>query len=200
MHIQVKGKQIDVGQSLAEHVETSLSAVVEKYFDRSIDATVTFSRDGHAFRCDASVHLPTGLDAQSSGHANDIYAAYEHSAERIEKQLRRYKRRLRDHHAKRSKDPVDLVAAPAYVLDRPAAEAEEPETLQPVIIAEMTHPIQSLSVGEAVMQMELAGRTFLLFRNDATDRVNLVFLRDDGNVGWVDPSASSNGEASAAAS
>lgn len=188
MHIQVKGKQIDVGSSLTEHVETRLAEAISKYFDRPVDATVTFSKDRHAFRCDSHVHLPTGLVAQSSGNAADVYAAFEMSAERIDKQLRRYKRRLRDHHRDRRK-PVEVAAAPSYVLDSgsDAGEADEPETLQPAIIAEMTEKILSLSVGEAVMQMELADRSFLMFRNDANDRVNLVFRRDDGNIGWIDP-------------
>lgn len=191
MHIQVKGKQIDVGTSLTEHVEENLSGAISKYFDRPVDATVTFSKDRHQFRCDSHVHLPTGLIAQSSGSAADVYAAYEISAERIEKQLRRYKRRLRDHHRDRHK-PVEVAAAPAYVLESSGeiSEANEPESLQPAIIAEMTETIQSLSVGEAVMQMELADKAFLMFRNDANERVNLVFRRDDGNIGWIDPANS----------
>ena len=188
MHIQVIGKQIDVGESLTEHVESSLANAIAKYFDRPVDATVTFSKDRHNFRCDAHVHLPTGLVAQSTGSAPDVYAAFDQGAERIEKQIRRYKRRLKDHHQNRKK-PVEAFDAPAYVLETTdfAQDADEPETLQPVIVAETTEAIQSLSVGEAVMQMELAGRSFLIFRHDGNGRVNLVFTRDDGNVGWIDP-------------
>lgn len=188
MHIQVNGKQIDVGAALTEHVETSLTAAVGKYFDRPVDATVTFSKDRHNFRCESSVHLPTGLVAQSTGLASDVYAAFDQGVEKVEKQIRRYKRRLKDHHQKR-KMPVEAVEAPAYVLEAAnfQQEADEPESLQPVIVAEMTAAIQSLSVGEAVMQMELADRAFLMFRNDGSGRVNLVFRRDDGNVGWIDP-------------
>lgn len=189
MQIQVNGKQIDVGSALTEHVKSNLADAVSKYFDRPVDATVTFSKDRHEFRCDAHVHLPTGLVVQSKGTAADVYAAFDQGAERIEKQLRRYKRRLRDHHKSRAK-PVDATDAAAYVLEASskAQDTEEPEDLQPVIVAEMTEPVLSLSVGEAVMQMELAGKTFLMFRNDGTGRVNLVFSRDDGNIGWIDPS------------
>lgn len=186
MHIQVKGKQIDVGEALTEHVENAMVAAVAKYFDRSVDGVVTFSKDRHAFKCDASVHLATGLTAQSSAKANDIYAAFDQAAERIEKQIRRYKRRLKDHHHNR-KAPIEAFAAQAYVLNSSEEEAEEPETLQPVIVAETTEAIHSLSVGEAVMQMELADKPFLMFKNDANDRFNVVFRRDDGNIGWVDP-------------
>ncbi|MEM7683893.1 MAG: ribosome-associated translation inhibitor RaiA [Pseudomonadota bacterium] len=186
MHIQVNGKQIDIGDSLSNHVENNLAAAVGKYFDRPADGVVTFSKDGHAFRCDATVHLATGLVAQSSATANEIYAAFDQSADRIEKQIRRYKRRLKDHHRKRER-PVDAMPAPAYVLDTQSNDEDEPETLQPVIVAEMTHPVQVLSVGEAVMQMEFADKAFLIFRDDQTKRVNIVYRRDDGNVGWVDP-------------
>lgn len=190
MQIQVKGKQIDVGDALTEHVQAHLSAAVAKYFDRPVDATVTFSRDGRGLRCDAHVHLPTGIVAQATATAHEAYAAFDQGAERIEKQLRRYKRRLRDHHRQR-KEPVDANPAAAYVLANAAFEAEsdEPDTLNPMIVAETTQQIKSLSVGEAVMQMELAGLEYLLFRNDANDRINLVHKREDGNVGWIDPTS-----------
>lgn len=188
MHIRVQGKQVEVGTALTEHVTEHLTASVQKYFDRPVNAIVTFSRDAHDFRCDAQIHLPTGLTAASRGKAGDCYAAYEQGAERIEKQLRRYKRRLRDHHHNRRK-PIEAIEAAAYVLGASdsAEEEAEPDNLQPVIVAEMTQSIQSLSVGEAVMQMELADRAFLMFRNDANGRFNVVFRRDDGNVGWIDP-------------
>jgi ribosomal subunit interface protein len=188
MRIQVQGKQIDVGNALTEHVTRHLSAAVQKYFDRPVEAIVTFSRDAHAFRCDAHVHLPTGLTAASSATAGDVYAAFDQGAERIEKQIRRYKRRLRDHHQNRRR-PIEAFEAPAYVLDAGDGrdDSEEPGSLQPVIVAEMTQSIQSLSVGEAVMQMELANKAFLMFRNDANGRLNVVFRRDDGNIGWIDP-------------
>lgn len=188
MHIQVKGKQIDIGAALTEHVEGNMSNVVSKYFDRPVDASVTFSPDGKAFRCDCHVHLPTGLTAQSGGKGHDIYAAFDQSVDRIEKQLRRYKRRLRDHSRSR-KSPVDAGPARSYVLAAAPDEAdfEEPETLQPVIVAETNETVQSLSVGEAVMQMELADRPFLMFRHDVSGRINLVYQRADGAVGWTDP-------------
>jgi ribosomal subunit interface protein len=188
MRIQVQGKQIDVGNALTEHVTRQLSAAVEKYFDRPIEAIVTFSRDARAYRCDAHVHLPTGLTAASSATASDVYAAFEQGAERIEKQIRRYKRRLRDHHQNRRK-PIEAVEAAAYVLEAGNGrdESDEPESLQPVIVAEMKQSIQSLSVGEAVMQLELANKAFLMFRNDGNGRFNVVYRREDGNIGWVDP-------------
>jgi len=188
MQIKISGKQIDVGDALRNHVEFNLVGAVGKYFDRPVDANVTFSRNGHEYKCDAMVHLSTGLSAQAHAIANDIYAAFGQATDRIEKQLRRYKRRLRDHHQARQ-DPIETMEAQSYVLrgHDEEADAEESNNMQPVIIAEMTTGIKSLAVGEAVMQMELTDVPFLMFRNDANGRINVVYQRDDGNVGWIDP-------------
>lgn len=193
MQITVSGKQIDVGDALRVHVEDNLVAAVSKYFDRPVDANVVFSRRGHEFTCDSSVHLPTGLTAQARAAASDIYAAFEQATDRIEKQLRRHKRRLKDHHKSRT-GPIEMIEAASYVLRGYEESGEGEETgaatvdgEQPVIVAEMTMPIKTLTVGEAVMQMELAHASFLVFRNDASGRINIVYQRDDGNVGWVDP-------------
>ncbi|MGF1503056.1 MAG: ribosome hibernation-promoting factor, HPF/YfiA family [Paracoccaceae bacterium] len=197
MHITVTGKHIDTGEALQGHVETRMTEAIGKYFDRAVDAAVVFSRDGAFFKADATVHLPTGLLAKAQGSHNEIYGAFDEACDRIEKQLRRHKRRLKDHHQSRQ-NPVEAFAAPSYVL---AAQADEPEIdaeaadpaahgengSQPVIIAEMTTDIKRLSVGEAVMQMELAHVPFLVFKNDASGRLNIVFQRDDGNIGWIDP-------------
>ncbi len=188
MLIKVSGKQIDVGEALRTHVEYNLVAAVGKYFDRPVDAHVVFSRNGHAFKCDSSVHLSTGLTAQAHAVNGEIYAAFDQATDRIEKQLRRYKRRLKDHHHSRQ-NPIELIEAQAYVLrgHDEETEGEEVNGMQPVIIAEMTTDIKSLTVGEAVMQMELTHAQFLMFKNDANGRINIVFQRDDGNVGWIDP-------------
>jgi ribosomal subunit interface protein len=188
MQIKISGKQIDVGKALRTHVEDNLVAAVGKYFDRPVDAHVVFSRNGHGFKCDSSVHLPTGLTAQAHAVNGEIYAAFDQATDRIEKQLRRYKRRLKHHHQSRQ-DPIEMIEAQSYVLRShdEETEAEEVNGMQPVIIAEMTTVIKSLTVGEAVMQMELAHAPFLMFKNDANGRINIVFQRDDGNVGWIDP-------------
>jgi ribosomal subunit interface protein len=185
MHIKINGKHIDVGDALRVHVEERLGALVEKYFDNAVDGTVTFSREAHLFKCDSQVHLSTGLTAQASASAEDIYAAFDSCVERIEKQLRRYKRRLKDHHAQRGA-PIEAMQAQAYVIHGGDHE-EEPETLDPVIVAEMTMDIKTISVGEAVMQMELAHAPFLMFRNERNGGVNVVYRRDDGHIGWIDP-------------
>jgi ribosomal subunit interface protein len=187
MRYQISGKQIDIGEALQTHVKTELGDVVQKYAERPTDALVVFSKSGHEFVCETVVHLSTGLTAQAKAHANEIYAAFDGCSEKMEKQLRRYKRRLKDHHKDRT-EPVELFGASSYIL---ASESDtgdnEPESLQPMIVAEMETPIPSLSVGEAVMQMELAGAPVLVFRNEGKDGLNVVYRRDDGNIGWIDP-------------
>jgi ribosomal subunit interface protein len=188
MRIQVSGKQIDVGDALRSHVEARVSDVVGKYSDRPVEAVVIFSRDRHAFVADSSVHLSTGMTAQAKARADEIYASFEAAVDRLDKQLRRYKRRLKDHHRDRE-FPIEAVDAPSYILASGDDHAEdaEPETLQPIIVAEMETRVPSLSVGEAVMQMEIAGAALLVFRNEAHGGVNVVYRRDDGNIGWIDP-------------
>ncbi|CRL12425.1 ribosome hibernation-promoting factor, HPF/YfiA family [Phaeobacter italicus] len=187
MRYQISGKQIDIGEALQSHVQTELGAAVEKYAERPTDANVVFSRSAHEYVCETTVHLSTGLTAQAKAHATEIYAAFEACNEKMEKQLRRYKRRLKDHHRERS-EPVELSGASSYILASEDAGAEsEPESLQPIIVAEMETKIPSLSVGEAVMQMELAGAPVLVFRNEGKDGLNVVYRRDDGNIGWIDP-------------
>lgn len=189
MRYQITGKQIDVGEALQTHVKNELSALIAKYSGRPTDATITFSKDAHEYVCEATVHLSTGLSAQASAHATEIYAAFDGSAEKMDKQLRRYKRRLKDHHKDRA-HPVELFGASSYILAPEAEDHEvEPDTLQPVIIAEMETKIPSLSVGEAVMQMEISGAPVMVFKNEDKAGVNVVYRREDGNIGWIDPQA-----------
>ena len=187
MRYRITGKQIDIGQALQTHVQTELGEIAEKYAGRPTDAQVVFSRSGQAFVCEAMIHLSTGLNTQAQAREHDIYAAFNHCRDKLEKQLRRYKRRLKDHHRERA-EPVELSGGSAYILaSTEGDDGEEPESLQPVIVAEMETKIPSLSVGEAVMQMELAGAPVLVFRNEGDKNLNVVYRRDDGNVGWIDP-------------
>ena len=185
MRYQISGKQIDIGEALQTHVKDELGAVVVKYAERPTDAHVIFSKSANEFVCESIVHLSTGLTTQAKAHAHEIYAAFDSCCEKMEKQLRRYKRRLKDHHRDRSQ-PVELSGASSYILASESEESE-PDSLQPIIVAEMETKIPSLSVGEAVMQMELAGAPVLVFRNEGKDGLNVVYRRDDGNIGWIDP-------------
>jgi len=187
MRYQISGKQIDIGDALQTHVKTELGGIVDKYAERPTDANIVFSRNAHEYVCEATVHLSTGLTAQAKAHATEIYAAFDSCGEKMEKQLRRYKRRLKDHHKDRPQ-PVELSGASSYILAATdESDTAEPDSLQPMIIAEMESKIPSLSVGEAVMQMELAGAPLLVFRKEGNSGVNVVYRRDDGNIGWIDP-------------
>lgn len=187
MRYQISGKQIDIGEALQTHVKAELGEVVEKYAQRPTDAMVVFSKSAYENVCEATIHLSTGLSATAKGAAPEIYAAFEACRERLDKQLRRHKRRLRDHHNRRIA-PVEFDPGSSYIL-APTEELEDAETisLQPVVIAEMETKIPSITVGEAVMQMELAGQKMLVFRNEGHGGVNVVYRREDGNIGWIDP-------------
>ncbi|SEP92733.1 ribosome hibernation-promoting factor, HPF/YfiA family [Thalassovita taeanensis] len=187
MRYQISGKQIDIGEALQKHVKDELGVVVQKYAQRPTDANIIFSKSAYEYVCEATVHLSTGLTAQAKAHDTEIYAAFDSCNQKMEKQLRRYKRRLKDHHRDRV-EPVELMGGSSYILaSETNDEDSEPETLQPIIVAEMEAKIQSLSVGEAVMQMELAGAPVLVFRNEGKNGLNVVYRREDGNIGWIDP-------------
>lgn len=188
MRYQISGRQIDIGEALQTHVKAELGEVIEKYAQRPTDATVVFSRVAHESVCESVIHLSTGLTVQAKGHAPEIYAAFESCREKLDKQMRRYKRRLRNHHSARSQ-PVEFAEGASYIL-APSEETEdeaEADGLQPIVIAEMETKIPAITVGEAVMQLELAGQRLLVFRNEGHGGVNVVYRRDDGNIGWIDP-------------
>ena len=194
---------MSVGDSLRERLVEKLEDTIGKYAIRPTEARVTLSKDAYFFVCDCQAHLSTGLTAQASAQDADVQTACDMAIAKLEKQLRRHKKRLRDHHQRRS-EPVEWAPAMAYVLqsdaepdlDAPEDEddggeaADGSDLWNPVIIAESTATIPSLSVGEAVMQMELSGAQFLLFQNDAQLRLNVVYRREDGTIGWIDPKES----------
>lgn len=189
MQVTVTGQQIDVGDSLRAHATATTVAIVERYFGKATEAHVVFSRERHHYKAEISVHASRGLSVQGGGTADDPYVAFDGAAERIDKRLRRHKRRLRNHHG-RGKDgaAAPLEDATAYVL---AAEEEAADAAgadgEPLVIAEMRTSIPELSVSDAVMRLDLAELPALLFRNKARGNLNIVYRRPDGNFGWVDP-------------
>lgn len=187
MNFQITGKQIDIGEALQTHVQDELGNVMGKYTGRPTDANVVFSKERHLFICEATVHLSTGLTTQAKASASDIYASFDACAEKMETQLRRYKRRLKDHHKDRP-NPVELMEAGAYILaSKDESDVSENESLTPIIVAEMETKVPTISVSEAVMQMELTDTPVLVFRNEKHGGVNVVHRREDGNIGWIDP-------------
>ena len=186
MKILISGKNMDVGDALRSQIEHRLNGDVAKYFDGSADGHVTLAKDGGEFRADCTMHLNTGITLQSKGRASDAYACFEQAAERMEKRLRRYKRRLKDHHVRRS-GPVPAVDAFSYVIAAGHDDDEEVSDPNPTIIAEDTAQVQELTVGEAVMKLDISDATFVVFKNAGHGGLNLVYRRDDGNIGWLDP-------------
>lgn len=195
MQVSVTGKQVSIGAELRDHVQRHLTDLVSKYFDHAIESTVVLSRSGHSLRADITVHVGRGILVQGHGETDNPFNAFEVAADRIAKQLRRYKRRLREHRV--SQAEREILSASQYVLAAPdeAEEFEDPEEGQPVVIAEMTTEIESLSVSEAVMRMDLADARTLVFRNAAHGGLNVLYRREDGNIGWVDPDGLLSGSA-----
>lgn len=185
MQVQVSGHHLDVGDALRAHATERLQAAVSKYFDRPVDGQVTFSKQGHEFRADASAHLSSGMRVNAQGAANEVYASFEAALERLEKRLRRYKRRLKNHNHN-NKSPLPAESFPSFVIDAGDEHEEMAEDAQPIIIAEGTTSVPILSVGDAVMQMDLSDAPVVVFRNHAGGGLNLVYRREDGNIGWID--------------
>ena len=186
MKLFLNGKGITIRDSLREHVETELNDAVKKYFSRAIEANVVFSREAHNIRVDMSVHAGRGILMQGGAKNDDAQTAFDAALERISKQLRRYKRRLKDdHHKGRPSD--EFIEASQYVLAAEDEDVEVPEEGQPTIIAEMATEIATITVSDAVMRMDLANESVMMFRNIAHGGLNVVYRRSDGNIGWIDP-------------
>ena len=195
MELTVHGKQMDVGDALRTHVSDKLTDLNEKYFNHAAFATVTFSREGHGHK-QTKVHIliQVGKNIQVIGDAvsNDPYASFENAADKVGKQMRRYKRKLRDHHARIEQAPdSDIVSAKLYTLqdtvEQDNEDTSEDSNQDPIVIAELTSNIVTMSVSEAVMRMDLAGSNALMFRNAGNGRLNMIHRRKDGHIGWVDP-------------
>ena len=192
MDIRVSGHQIDTGEALRTHVDARLTGIAEKFFSRAISAQVTFGKGpyDHSFTCDVVAHVPQGVVLKGHGAAADAHAAFDQSADRIEKQLRRYKRRLKDRHAQvghaeAQNDSVDA----GYTVFAAAADDEEAAD-NPPVVAETRVDIPSASVSDAVMLLDLRNTNALMFRNSGTGDFNMVYRRGDGTIGWVEPQRS----------
>jgi ribosomal subunit interface protein len=196
MNLTVNGKGIDVGEALRTYVAEGLDRMFEKYFSNPIEATVTFSKQGYRFHATVSVHVGRGILMQAEDDGGDAYAAFDITAETIAKRLRRHKRRLRDHH----RAETDSYAAKQFVLaadvgDENAGDAGEGANgHSALIVAELEADIPTLTVGEAVMRLDLAETQAMLFHNRAHGGLNMVYRRNDGNIGWVDPASRPDAE------
>jgi ribosome hibernation promoting factor len=192
MTLRISGKSINVGDVLRSRVSERTDEVLRKYFDGNYSGHITLSKDGFGFRTDCSLHLDSGITLEADSNATDAYASADQALVMIEKRLRRYKSRLKDRSARKTYAANAALAdidAPSYVIEAPAESDEEVTTYSPVIIAEATTSLKQLSVSEAVMELDLTGAACIVFQHGSSGRVNIIYRRTDGNVGWVDPPA-----------
>ena len=188
MQLRVQGKQIDVGDALRTHIGESIETVTQKYFD-AIDATVVLSREAHLFHADVTVHAARQIVLQSTGRAADPYLAFDQAADKMAKRLRRHKRRLRDYDRGGAASLAPTQASYQVLEAYRDGDGEDEDEIgdAPVVIADMSMTVDSLTVSQAVMRLDLGDRPALLFRNSAHGGLNMVYRRVDGHIGWVDP-------------
>lgn len=197
MALRISGKNLDIGEALRERIAGRVGEAAGRYLDGRVSGHVTVEKEAHGFRSMAALHLPTGITLQAEAFAPDAYTACDLGAQRIEKRLRRYSRRLKDRTGQHNSQPAG-VAMPSYIIEAPAepADEEEPEgAFEPVIIAEQTAKLRRMTVAEAVLELDVTGASAVVFHHAVHGRVNVVYRRADGHIGWVDPPAAPNGTA-----
>jgi len=193
MTLRISGKNMDIGDALRAHVEERVEGALAKYFDGNVAVTghVTIEPEGSGYRTDCVLHLATGVTLESTGSAMDAHAAFDQTAHRIEKRLRRHKRRLRDY--SQNGKAAEMMKASYSVIEAPfddSQEFEEPEgEFHPVVIHEETKSLKNQSVSEAVIELDLTGAPCLVFQHAGSGRINIVYRRTDGAIGWIDPPA-----------
>ena len=192
MSFRVSGKNIDIGEVLRARINDRVAEATSKYFDGGFSGHFTIGKEGFGFRTECVIHLDSGIVLEADALAADAYASANQAAERIERRLRRYKRRLKDHQVRVDGHAAEgtAITAPSYVIATPAHDSDEDAgEFNPVIIAETTTALKRLSVSEAVMELDLTGVAVIVFRHAGHGRVNLVYRRPDGHIGWIDPPA-----------
>lgn len=195
MTIRVSGKSINVGDALRGRVSERTDEVLRKYFDGNYSGHITLSKDGFGFRTDCALHLDSGVTLEAESNAADAYASADQALHQIEKRLRRYKSRLKDRSARKAHAANEALSdigggaldAPSYVIEALAESEDDVEGYNPVIIAEATTSMRRLSVSEAVKELDFTGAPVIVFQHGSSGRVNVIYRRPDGNVGWVDP-------------
>ncbi|MBB4101625.1 ribosome hibernation-promoting factor, HPF/YfiA family [Allorhizobium borbori] len=184
MSVRVTGKHMDIGDSFRQRIEGQIADAVTKYFEGGYSSQVIVEKSSSRFAADCRLHLDTGVNLHATGQAAEPQAAFDAACERLEKRLRRYKRKLRDHHAGQSGNPGEFTFS---VVDAVPDEADEvPEDFAPTIVAENTRPLKTMSVASAVMALDMTDDPILLFRSPGGEQLNIVYRRPDGNIGWID--------------
>jgi ribosomal subunit interface protein len=184
MHISISGKNMDTGDSFQRHAETALSSAVSKYFDNAISGAITLIKSATGFETRVRVNLTNRIEMEAIGKGGDAHHSLDEAVEHIEKRLRRYKRRLKNHRV----DHDDTIPATLTYLEPEPLGEELPEQISaPPVLAEMDYHVHQMTVEEAVMVLDLSGQMALMFRNKAHMGLNMLYRRDDGSIGWVDP-------------
>ncbi len=186
MSVRVSGKHMEIGDSFRQKIEDHIGEAITKYFDGGYSSQVIVEKSGPRFSADCKVHLDTGIVLHAAGEANDPQGSFDAAAERIEKRLRRYKRRLKDHHA--GNNQQNGFSEVAYtVMDRVPDEGDEvPDDFAPTIVAESTKQLRTMTVATAVMALDMTDEPVLLFKSPGDEKLNIVYRRHDGNIGWID--------------
>jgi ribosomal subunit interface protein len=188
MPLRISGKNLDIGESLRGHVLEKVEAIVARYFDGRVSGHVVIAREGSGYRADCSLHLSSGVNLEAEGKAHEPYASFENALDKIERRLRRYKKRLKEHQSGPSpvegRDPLQVAN---YTIEAPEDAEEEATDYNPVVVAEGSRPLKSLSVASAVAELDLSGASFVVFQHAGSARVNVVYRRGDGAIGWLDP-------------
>jgi ribosomal subunit interface protein len=191
MPLRVSGKNLDIGDSLRTHISEKVQTLIARYFDGNITGHVVITPEGSAYRTDCSLHLSSGMNLQSEGRAHEPYASFEQAADKIERRLRKYKKRLKEHAS--GHDDEAAVVEPRevakFVIAAPAEDEEEEGSADyaPVVVAEDAQPLKTLSVASAVFELDFSGAPVVVFQHASSLRVNIVYRRRDGAIGWLDP-------------
>lgn len=189
MTLRISGRSISVGDALRGRVAERTEEVLRKYFDGNYSGHITLSKDGFGFRTDCQLRLDSGITLEAESNATDAYASADQALLQLEKRLRRYKSRLKDRSVKKAAATMEISAAldaPSYVIETPDDDYTEGD-YNPVIIAEATTQLKHMSVSEAVLELDLGGSAVVVFQHGSSGRVNIIYRRQDGNIGWIDP-------------
>jgi ribosome hibernation promoting factor len=190
MTLRVSGKNLDIGDALRQHVLEKVEATVARYFNGSVGGHVVVTREGSGYRSDCTLRLSSGISLHAEGRAHEPYLCFDQAADKIERRLRRYKTRLKGHLAATASERGKVAN---YLIEQPDEEEEEPAGgFNPVVVAEGTEELKSLSVASAVAELDLTGVGVVVFQHAGSGRVNIVYRRRDGAIGWVDPQAPRN--------
>ena len=189
MSLRVSGKNLDIGAALRSHVQTRIAAAGAKYFDGEISGHVTIAPEGSGYRTECFLQLASGITVAAEGEAQEPYASFDKTADRLDKRLRRYKQRVKDHNGAAPQQGRDApeVEMTNYVIEAQDDESDDAAPYNPLVVAESTMMLKTMSVAAAVAELDLTGAPVVVFRHATQERLNLVYRRQDGNIGWIDP-------------